>query len=87
LLSRIEYLVSENKILRGRIRGRILLTDAERKTLAEGGKRLGEKALEEIVTIVKPETILGWHRQLIARKFDGSKNRTYPASSAFSCQR
>jgi putative transposase len=27
---------------------------------------------------VKPDTILGWHRQLIARKFDGSKNRTYP---------
>jgi hypothetical protein len=38
---------------------------------------LGKKALEEISIIVKPETILFWHRQLIARKFDGS-NRTYP---------
>lgn len=78
LLSRIEYLVSENRILKGQIKGRILLSDAERKTLAEIGKRLGKKALEEIATIVKPETILAWHRQLIARKFDGSKNRTSP---------
>jgi hypothetical protein len=48
LLSRIEYLVSENRILRGQIKGRILLSDAERKTLAEIGKRLGKRALEEI---------------------------------------
>lgn len=78
LLLRIEYLVSENSILKGQIKGRILLSDAERKTLAQIGKRLGRKALEEIASIVKPETILGWHRQLIARQFDGSKNRTYP---------
>jgi len=81
LLSRIEYLVSKNRILRGQIKGRILLSDAERKTLAEIGKRLGKRALEEIASIVKPETILGWHRQLIAKKFDGSKNRTYLAPS------
>jgi transposase InsO family protein len=28
--------------------------------------------------IVRPETILGWHRRLVAKKFDGSKNRQYP---------
>jgi transposase len=55
-----------------------LLSDAERKTLAEIGMRLGKKALEEIASIVKPETILLWHRKLIARKFDGSKKRVYP---------
>jgi hypothetical protein len=68
----------KNRILKGQIKGRILLSDAERKTLAEIGKRLGKKALEEIATIVRPETILSWHRQLIARRFDGSKNRIYP---------
>ena len=34
--------------------------------------------LEEVGRIVKPETILAWHRRLVAKKFDGSKNRTYP---------
>jgi putative transposase len=43
--------------------------------LAEIAKRLGRKALEEVAQIVRPETILGWHRRLIARKFAGSKNR------------
>jgi hypothetical protein len=43
--------------------------------LAEVGKRLGRKALEDVAQIVRPETILGWHRNLIAKKFDGSKNR------------
>ncbi len=78
LLLRIEYLVSENRILRTQIKGRLLLTDGERKTLAEIGKRLGKRALDEVATIVKPETILSWHRKLIAQKFDGSKHRTYP---------
>ncbi len=45
---------------------------------AEIGKRLGKKALEEVATIVKPDTILAWHRKLIAQKFDGSLNRQAP---------
>ena len=57
------------------IKGRIRLTDSERITLAEAAKRLGRKALAEVAQIVRPETILTWHRRLIARKFDGSKNR------------
>ena len=28
--------------------------------------------------MTKPDTILGWYRRLIARKFDGSKHRSYP---------
>ncbi len=44
----------------------------------EIGKRLGKRALEAVANIVKPETILGWHRRLVAKKFDGSKNRQYP---------
>ncbi len=77
LLSRNEYLVAENRILRNQIHGGLRLTDGERRTLAELGKQLGKRALEELASIVRPETILGWHRKLVARKFDGSKNRTY----------
>ncbi len=75
---RNEYLATENKILRSQIEGRLKLTDGERISLAEIGKKLGRKALEEVANIVKPETILAWHRGLIAKKFDGSKNRKYP---------
>jgi putative transposase len=78
LLLRNEYLVTENRLLRQQIQGRVQLTDAERKTLAEIGKQLGTHALEEIATIVKPDTILAWHRKLVAQKFDGSRLRKAP---------
>ncbi len=72
---RNEYLAAENRILRSKISGRVPLDDSDRATLAQIGKRLGLKALRDLATIVKPETILAWHRKLIARKFDGSANR------------
>ena len=75
LLLRNEYLVTENRILRDQIKGRLRLSDGERKTLAEIGQKLGKKALEEVATIVKPDTILGWHRTLVAQKCDGSRQR------------
>jgi hypothetical protein len=75
LLLRNEYLVTENRLLRQQITGRVRLSDTERKTLAEIGKKLGKQVLEEIATIVKPDTILGWHRKLVAQKFDGSPQR------------
>ena len=78
LLLRNEYLVAENRILRDQIKGRIQLSDAERQTLAEIGKKLGKQALEEIATIVKPDAILAWHHKLVAQKFDGSKQRKPP---------
>jgi putative transposase len=78
LLLRNEYLVAENRILRNQIKGRVRLNDGERKTLAEVGQKLGKQALQEVATIVKPDTILGWHRQLVAQKFDGSKHRKGP---------
>ncbi|MHB8483359.1 MAG: hypothetical protein ACYDBV_11605, partial [Nitrospiria bacterium] len=58
LLLRIEYLTTENRILRNQIKGRLLLTNGERQTLAEIGHRLGQKALKEVANLVKPETIL-----------------------------
>jgi len=54
------------------------LTDGERRSLAEIGKRLGKQALDETASFVKPDTILRWHRRLVTKKFDGSKNRQYP---------
>src|SRR5215471_8634944 len=78
LLLRNEYLVTENRLLRQQITGRIRLSDAERKTLAEIGKKLGKQALAEVATIVKPDTILAWHRTLVAQKFDGSQQRQSP---------
>ena len=78
LLLRNEYLVAENRILRNQITGRVRLTDRERTTLAALGKRLGKKALAEVMSVVTPETLLAWHRKLIAKKFDGSQHRRYP---------
>jgi transposase InsO family protein len=78
LLLRNEYLVTENRILRNQLKGRIRLSDGERKTLAEMGQKLGKQALMEVATIVKPDTILGWHRKLVAQKFDGSQQRQAP---------
>jgi Homeodomain-like domain len=78
LLLRNEYLVTENRILRNQIKGRLRLRDGERQALAEIGKKLGKQALAEVASIVKPDTILGWHRKLVAQKFDGSQQRTSP---------
>jgi hypothetical protein len=75
LLLRNEYLVAENRILKTQIKGRLLLSDAERATLAEIGHRLGRQGLEGVAATAKPDTILGWYRKLIAHKFDGSKMR------------
>ena len=78
LLRRNEYLVTENRLLRHQIKGRVRLSDGERKTLAEMGQKLGKQALKEVATIVKPDTILGWHRKLVAQKFDSSQQRKAP---------
>ena len=55
---RHEYLVTANRILRQQIKDRVQLSDGDWKRLAEIGKRLGRKALEEVASIVKPDTIL-----------------------------
>jgi hypothetical protein len=75
LLLRNEYLVTENRLLRKQILGRVRLSDGERQTLAEIGKKLGKQALAEVATIVTPDTILAWHWKLVAKKFDGSQQR------------
>jgi hypothetical protein len=65
----IEYLSAENRVLRERLGDRrIIFTDAERLTLAEKARAVGRKTLRELGTIVTSETLLCWHRELVARK-------------------
>jgi putative transposase len=82
LLLQNEYLVAENRILRAHLPTRLRLNDPQRSTLAEIGKRLGRRALQQVASVAKPETILAWYRKLISRKFDGSKHRLYPGRPA-----
>src|SRR5262249_59136592 len=66
----LDYLIEENRILRAQVRGRRLrLSDVERRRLAVRGHRLGRAGLRQLASIVTPDTILRWHRQLIARKW------------------
>jgi len=69
------YLAVENRLLRHHITGRMQLIDAERKTLAEMGQKLGKKALAEIATIAQPETILAWHRTRLPQTDDSAPPR------------
>ena len=78
LLARNEYLAAENRILKAQSKGRLKLSDAERATLAEIGHRLGRRVLGEVAHVARPDTILGWYRRLVARKFDGSQARRSP---------
>ncbi len=72
----IEYLRTENQVLKeAHGRKRIKLTDDQRCRLAAKGKLLGRKVLGEIGTIVTPDTILRWHRTLVAKKWDYSDRR------------
>ena len=72
----IEYLLTENQVLREKLgKGRILLNDDQRRRLAVKGKVLGRKSLGKLAKIVRPDTLLRWHRELIARKWDHSDKR------------
>jgi hypothetical protein len=72
----INYLREENRVLREQLGGkRIRLNDDQRRRLAAKAKMLGRRILREVATIVTPETLLAWHRKLIAQKYDGSGER------------
>ena len=64
--------------MKARLQPRWRLSDGGPATLAEIGKRLGRKGLEQVARLAKPDTILAWYRQLVAEKFDGSKQRRPP---------
>jgi hypothetical protein len=92
LLARNEYLAAENRIMKAQLEGQPKLSVAERGALGEIGHRLGRKVFADVASVARPDTILGWYRKLIARKFDGSKaalitptghaNRSYTGRSA-----
>jgi hypothetical protein len=75
----IAYLREENRLLKARLAGqRLRFDDRERRRLAELGHRLGRRLLAQVATIVTPDTILRWHRQLAARKWPYRPGRGRP---------
>ncbi len=65
----IEYLVEENRVLKEQLGGKVpRMNDKQRCRLAAKGKRIGRRLLMQVATIVTPDTILRWHRRLIAAK-------------------
>src|SRR5512138_2963048 len=66
LLLQNEYLAAENRILRAQLPPRLRLSNPERATLAEIGKRVGRKALAQIACGAKPDTILGWYGNTVS---------------------
>ncbi|HEX7378686.1 MAG TPA: hypothetical protein VF278_16315 [Pirellulales bacterium] len=73
----LELALDELRMYKKRF-GRIRLTDEERRVLAVKGKSLDRRLLEKVAVIVTPDTILRWHRELIAKKWDYSKRRKSP---------
>ena len=72
----IEFLQAENRLLKERLRGkRIRFTDAERALLARKAKAVERKALLELDTMVSPDTLLRWHRRLVAQKWNFTHRR------------
>jgi putative transposase len=72
----IDYLREENRVLREQLGGsRLRLTDEQRRRLAVRAEPLGRAVLRSVATLVTPETLLGWYRRLVARKYDGSLGR------------
>jgi putative transposase len=72
----IDYLREENRVLREQLGTRRLrFTDDQRRRLAAKAKLVGRRLLNDIADLVKPDTLLAWHRKLIAEKYDGSANR------------
>ena len=73
----IDYLREENRVLREQLGGRrVRLDDNQRRRLAVKAKELERKVLAEVATIVTPETLLAWHRRLVAQKYDGTAHRS-----------
>src|SRR5258708_39022558 len=77
LLLQNEYLAAENRILRAHLPARLHLSDPERSTLADIGKRLGRKGLNKGAQAAKPDAMLSGYRGSFAQKTDGSKRRSY----------
>ena len=73
-----EYLRLENRILKEKVPGRLRFTDEERRSLVEAALAMGRSLMKEVVSIVKPETILAWQRRLERQKWDYTARRRQP---------
>src|SRR6266404_2229682 len=71
----IEYLQEEIRVLKEQLGNRPRFTDDQRRRLAVKGKSVGRKGLLRFANIVTPNTLLAWHRRLIAKKYDSSTKR------------
>src|SRR5947209_1911145 len=72
-LQTIEYLREENRVLREQLRDRrVRFNDDQRSRLAARRKAWGRERLDEVATLVTPDTLLAWHRKLIAQKYGRS---------------
>src|SRR4029450_3078064 len=72
----IDYLRAENRVLREQLGSRRLrFTDDQRRRLAVKAKLVGRRVLNQIADLATPDTLLAWHRKLIAEKYDGSAKR------------
>jgi len=70
----IDYLIEENRVLKEQVEGqRLRFTDEQRMRLAVKAKGLGRRLLDELETLVTPDTLLAWHRKLIAQKWTSAR--------------
>lgn len=77
--AQIDYLETENRILREKLgRKRLLLSDEQRRRLAVKAKAVSRRGLAEITTLFTPDTLLRWHRRLVAAKWDYHQHRKSP---------
>jgi hypothetical protein len=77
----IEYLQEEVRVLKEQLGSRPRFKDDQRRRLALRGKSIGRKGLLHFANIVTPDTLLAWHRRLIAMKYDSSNPHCSPSSS------
>ena len=72
----IAFLREENRVLKAQLGTRRLrLDDKQRRRLGVLGQRLGRRMLREVATLVTPDTILRWHRELVARRWTRATRR------------
>jgi putative transposase len=71
----IEYLQEEIRVLKEQPGKKSRFNNAQRRRLATKGKRLGRKALERVCGLVRPNTLLAWHRRLVSQKYDSNRIR------------
>jgi hypothetical protein len=71
----IEYLQEEVRVLKELLGKQPRFNDDQRRRLALKSKRLGRKALDRFASLVTPNTLLAWHRRLVAQKYDSSRTR------------